>query len=107
MRELKVIQGAKMMVVGSTIDDVITVQPPSPGELKKLNDTVPGTRCMTKVLQTTCVHTHTHTHHTAAPPKESLSEHKDHKKMIEKGKPDDAPVGIKHRKVSFHTDVGS
>lgn len=25
-----------MMVVGSTIDDVMTVQPPSPGELKKL-----------------------------------------------------------------------
>ena len=54
-------------------------------------------------------HTHTHTHHTA-PPKESLSEHKDHKKMIEKGKPEDAPVGIKHRKVSLHlahTNVGS
>ena len=36
LRELKVTPGAKMMVVGSTIDDVMTVQPPSPGELKKL-----------------------------------------------------------------------
>ena len=29
LRDLKVTNGAKMMVVGSTIDDVITVQSPS------------------------------------------------------------------------------
>ena len=45
-------------------------------------------------------HTHTHTHtHTSAPPKEALSEQKEHKKLIEKGKPEDVPPGIKHRKV--------
>ena len=34
LRELHVTSGTKMMVVGSTLGDVITVQPPSPGELK-------------------------------------------------------------------------
>ena len=32
-------------------------------------------------------------------PKEPLSEEKDHKKVIEKGKPDDVPPGIKNRNV--------
>lgn len=35
LRELNVTSGAKMMVVGSTIGDVITVQAPSPSELKE------------------------------------------------------------------------
>lgn len=35
LRELSVTSGAKMMVVGSTLSDVITVQAPSPGELKE------------------------------------------------------------------------
>lgn len=34
LRELHVTSGTKMMVVGSTLGDVITVQPPSPGDLK-------------------------------------------------------------------------
>ena len=32
-----------------------------------------------------------------APPKEYLSEQKEHKKLIEKGKPEDVPLGIRHR----------
>ena len=35
LRELHVTSGAKMMVVGSTLGDVITVQAPTPGELKE------------------------------------------------------------------------
>ena len=35
LRELHVTSGAKMMVVGSTLGDVITVQAPAPGELKE------------------------------------------------------------------------
>ena len=35
LRQLNVTSGAKMMVVGSTLGDVITVQPPSPEELKE------------------------------------------------------------------------
>ena len=35
LRELNVTPGAKMMVVGSTLGDVITVQAPSPEELKE------------------------------------------------------------------------
>lgn len=180
-----------MMVVGSTIDDVMTVQPPTPGELKKLQSeaaagihektmcraflweaslvpclhgneasekwvfhyhTIPevwlqcfhrsqiwfvwlqwaalwaiselappvaltgvrlpwhlvsqegsiGCRYTTHTtnpyLPPSLTHTHTHTH-TSAPPKEALSEQKEHKKLIEKGKPEDVPPGIKHRKV--------
>lgn len=33
--------------------------------------------------------------------KEPLSEQKEHKKIIEKGKPDDVPAGVKHKHVSF------
>lgn len=36
LRELNVISSTKMMVVGSTMDDVKTVQPPSADEIKKL-----------------------------------------------------------------------
>ena len=35
LRELHVTSGVKMMVVGSTISDVITVQAPTPGEMKE------------------------------------------------------------------------
>ena len=35
LRELHVTSGAKMMVVGSTLGDVITVQKPTSGELKE------------------------------------------------------------------------
>ena len=34
LREAKVSNGIKMMVVGSTVDDVLTIQPPSTKELK-------------------------------------------------------------------------
>ena len=43
LRELKVTAGAKMMLVGSTINDVITVQPPSADEVKKLRAESAGT----------------------------------------------------------------
>ena len=34
LRDAKLVSGVKMMVVGSTVDDVLTVQPPNPSELK-------------------------------------------------------------------------
>ena len=34
LREAKIANGVKMMVVGSTLDDVLTIQPPSPKELR-------------------------------------------------------------------------
>lgn len=34
--------------------------------------------------------------------KEALSEMKEHKKLIEKGKPDDVPAGFRFRTVSSH-----
>ena len=39
-----------------------------------------------------------------APAKEPLSEMKEHKKLIEKGKPEDVPVGHRFRTVSEGTD---
>ena len=34
LREAKISNGIKMMVVGSTLDDVLTIQPPNPKEIK-------------------------------------------------------------------------
>ncbi|XP_064406813.1 ubiquitin domain-containing protein UBFD1-like [Halichondria panicea] len=73
LRELAVTANAKMMVVGSTMGDVMTVQPPSAAEIKKLQTEKPSD------------------------PKQSLSEAIDHKKILEKGVPEDIPPGIKHR----------
>lgn len=36
MKEQKVVNGCKMIAVGSTIDEVVEVQPPNPTELKQL-----------------------------------------------------------------------
>ncbi|KAL5473155.1 hypothetical protein EMCRGX_G027603 [Ephydatia muelleri] len=72
LREQKVVSSCKMIAVGSTIDEVVEVQPPNPTELKQLMEE-------------------------SAAPKEALSEQKDHKKLIEKGKPDDILPGFKNR----------
>lgn len=34
LREARVVNGIKMMVMGSTVDDVLTIQPPDPKEMK-------------------------------------------------------------------------
>ncbi|XP_070580422.1 ubiquitin domain-containing protein UBFD1-like [Ptychodera flava] len=70
LRELKVTKGAKMMVVGSTLNDVIAVNTPSTEAGKEEQSE-------------------------SAPTKEPLSKQKPHKKVLEKGKPDDALPGIK------------
>lgn len=67
------VNGCKMIAVGSTIDDVVEVQAPNPTELKQLREESTG------------------------PPKEALSEQKEHKKLIEKGMPDDVLPGFKNR----------
>jgi len=41
LRDIKLTKGAKMMVVGSTIQDVLTVAPPLP-ETKKSSSTSSG-----------------------------------------------------------------
>ncbi|XP_077979697.1 ubiquitin domain-containing protein UBFD1-like [Glandiceps talaboti] len=73
LRELKVTKGAKMMVVGSTLNDVIAINTPT-AEAGKEDQTDTG------------------------PAKESLSKQKQHKKVLDKGKPDDIMPGIKGKK---------
>ncbi|XP_076450423.1 ubiquitin domain-containing protein UBFD1-like [Babylonia areolata] len=73
LRELKVTKGAKIMVVGSTLNDVLSVTAPSEKELKE----------ETK----------------ATVSKEPLSQQKVHKKVLDKyGKPDDVLPGIKNHR---------
>ncbi|CAL1545853.1 unnamed protein product [Lymnaea stagnalis] len=73
LRELKVVKGAKLMVVGSTLTDVLSVSAPTPKDLQAEE------KAAAKVA------------------KEPLSEQKQHKKVLDKyGKPDDVPVGLKN-----------
>ncbi|KAL8607334.1 Ubiquitin domain-containing protein ubfd1 [Nucella lapillus] len=75
LRELKVTKGAKIMVVGSTLNDVLSVTAPSEKELKEEAKA------------------------TAAASKEPLSQQKVHKKVLDKyGKPDDVLPGIKNHR---------
>ncbi|KAK3782143.1 hypothetical protein RRG08_032899 [Elysia crispata] len=72
LRELNVVEGAKLMVIGSTLNDVLAVSAPSKTELQDDEKT------------------------TSKAAKEPLSEQKQHKKVLDKyGKPEDVPVGIK------------
>ncbi|KAJ7382596.1 Ubiquitin domain-containing protein ubfd1 [Desmophyllum pertusum] len=73
LRELHVTNGVKMMVVGSTINDVMKVTPPPPGALKEEKTT-------------------------SAASKDPLCKQKMHKKVLDKGKPDDVMPGIKNKK---------
>ncbi len=49
LRELAVTANAKMMVVGSTMGDVMTVQPPTAAEIKKLQTEKPC-ECLFEVI---------------------------------------------------------
>ncbi|KAK3091100.1 hypothetical protein FSP39_017109 [Pinctada imbricata] len=82
LRELKVTKGAKVMVVGSTLDAVLSVTKPSPKEMQEA----------AKTSNTS---------------KEPLSSLKEHKKVLDKyGKPDDIIPGIKNLKESLpHTPL--
>lgn len=71
LKEAKIVPGIKIMVIGSTFTDVMAVSPPDPAELKQ-----------SALEETDSV-------------KESLSEQTQHKKILDKGKPDDAYPGIK------------
>lgn len=42
LREQKVVSSCKMIAVGSTIDEVVEVQPPNPTELKQLMEESAG-----------------------------------------------------------------
>lgn len=51
LRDLKITSGAKMMVVGSTISDVITVQAPSTGASEvELGAVLPGKCCNVNIV---------------------------------------------------------
>ena len=50
LRELKVTSNAKMMVVGSTMGDVMKVQAPTADEIKKLQAEKPGTLLLLRNL---------------------------------------------------------
>ncbi|XP_068672408.1 ubiquitin domain-containing protein UBFD1-like [Montipora foliosa] len=78
LRELNVTNGVKMMVVGSTINDVMKVTPPPPGALKEEKTT-------------------------SGSSKEPLCNQKMHKKVLDKGKPDDVMPGIKNKKEKLPT----
>ncbi|XP_069124697.1 ubiquitin domain-containing protein UBFD1-like [Argopecten irradians] len=81
LRELKVTKGAKIMVVGSTLNDVLSMGKPSAKELEADAKSASVT-------------------------KESLSKQKDHKKVLEKhGKPDDCIPGHKTREPLPHQPI--
>ncbi|XP_065899652.1 ubiquitin domain-containing protein UBFD1-like isoform X2 [Dysidea avara] len=69
LRDIKLTKGAKMMVMGSTIQDVLTVAPPLPETTKSSTAS-------------------------SGPAAEPLSQQKEHKKVIERGVPEDAMPGI-------------
>lgn len=71
LQDVKINNNAKVMVVGSTPKDVETVKTPTAQELKQEQAAE------------------------ASAAKEPLCQQKNHKKVIDKGKPDDAPPGIK------------
>jgi len=73
LRKLGVTKGSKVMVIGSTLNDVLEVaKKPSTQQLKE--------------------------EAAEAAVKEAWSEQKVHKKVLEKGKPEDAMPGLKNRK---------
>lgn len=75
LSELHVTNHAKMMVIGSTVKDIMTVTlPPSAGALKEDSSSAVST-------------------------KEPWSKQKMHKKILDKGKPDDAVPGDKSTKL--------
>jgi len=76
LRKLGVTKGAKVMVIGSTLNDVLEVaKKPSAQQLKE------------EAVE--------------AAAKEAWSEQKVHKKVLEKGKPEDAMPGLKNTKESL------
>ncbi|XP_033741985.1 ubiquitin domain-containing protein UBFD1-like [Pecten maximus] len=82
LRDLKVTKGSKIMVVGSTLNDVLSMGKPSAKELEADAKSA------------------------AAATKESLSKQKDHKKVLEKyGKPDDCIPGHKSREPLPHQPI--
>ncbi|KAK6169078.1 hypothetical protein SNE40_020199 [Patella caerulea] len=79
LRELKVTKGAKIMVVGSTLNDVLSVSAPSKKELAEAAKA-------------------------EASAKEPFSEMKQHKKVLDKyGKPEDITPGYRNRKEPLPT----
>jgi hypothetical protein len=78
LRKVGVIKGSKVMVIGSTLNDVLEVaKKPTVQQLKAAE-----------------------AEETAAA-KESLSEQKVHKKVLDRGKPEDAMSGLKNTKESL------
>jgi len=76
LRKLGVIKGSKVMVIGSTLNDVLEVaKKPTPQQLKDAEKD--------------------------AEKKESWSQQKIHKKVLERGKPEDAMPGIKNTRESL------
>lgn len=74
LQDIKITKNAKVMVVGSTPKDVETVKTPTPQEIQKERQAE------------------------AAASKEPLCKQKMHQRVLDKGKPDDVPVGLKGKK---------
>lgn len=99
-----------MMVVGSTIDDVITVQAPPTSSLRSESEAVSAGKNQTShrpqclqhgpyVIMTTMM-IRMYIQMLLTDTKEPLSELTEHKKIIEKGIPEGVPPGLKHKRVS-------
>ena len=90
-----------MMVVGSTIDDVITVQAPPTSSLRS-EAASGGNHLFHTNLHCIISHIHTYTMgmYVCIDTKDPLSELTEHKKIIEKGIPEGVPPGFKHKHVS-------
>ena len=86
LRELKVANGAKLMLVGSKITAVM--------EVTNFARTATYTNRYNLSSVLSCISA-------AAAAKEPLCKQKMHKKVLDKGKPEDAMPGIKKRKVGY------
>lgn len=76
LRKLGVVKGSKVMVIGSTLNDVLEVaKKPTPQQMKEAEK--------------------------ESDKKESWSQMKQHKKVLERGKPEDAMPGIKNSRESL------
>ena len=87
LSDAKLTPGTKLMIVGSTVNDVIAIQPPDPSELKKIKNDEAGIKQILLAMYDIIIE----------PVRETLSESKEHKRIIEKGKPEDILPAYRHR----------
>lgn len=100
LREIKITNGAKIMVVGSTINDVLAVNTPKEviQQEVKAEENKKEPLCRQKVRLTTFLQNRVKYEWSAVILKRALS-FQQHRKVLDKGKPDDIMPAIKGTKV--------